>query len=216
MRPDAEAWLHPLGYDPSLLGQLVASGWQTLMVDRERYTLPDDTVRLAYRAIREAGGRAVSRPEDGTLGAAQAMVALGADRIIIPMVESAGQMRALRDGLGEGVELIPLVETRTGLLDTATIAGLDFVETIMFGPHDLAVSLGLPGWPFDVLPGLLPILDPAFRATAAAGKRVGFHVLTDWGNAAPFDRIDVLSCALDDVARPRLSTFPGRFFTQPA
>jgi 2-keto-3-deoxy-L-rhamnonate aldolase RhmA len=207
----SEIWLHPLSYASGLLKALIDAGWSTIFVDLERHDLSDEEIGLALQAIRENGGDIVMRCASPSVSDATRCVAADGLRVVVPMIESVAQFATIVDGTGrEDVEFIPLVETAAALADIAAIAALDRVRTIMFGPYDLSAEQGFGPWP-NVLPQLLPLLMPAFEIVRKQGKKVGFHVLTDWENVIPLDSIDVISCSIDDVGRRSRTGFPARY-----
>ncbi len=102
----------------------------------------------------------------------------GLDGIVLPKVESAGQLRSVdwllanleRDrGLPAGaIDLVPIVETAVGLRDVAAIAGSGSrVKRLAFGAGDYTLDLGMV-WSRDENE-LLPARSAVVMASRAAG-----------------------------------------------
>lgn len=65
------------------------------------------------------------------------------DAIMIPKVESAGEVRVVERWLAEGVKIIPLIETAQGVLAVEEIAkGSQRIVALMFGGGDLTLDIG--------------------------------------------------------------------------
>jgi citrate lyase subunit beta/citryl-CoA lyase len=67
-----------------------------------------------------------------------AVAAAGADVIVVPKVESPGEL----DGLPAPLEA--QIETARGLVECERIASVPGLEALVLGPGDLAASLGVP------------------------------------------------------------------------
>lgn len=68
-----------------------------------------------------------------------------ADVIVVPKVESVGQVRAVAERLAPAVALEVQIETARGLVEVERIAAFGApLEALVFGPGDLAASLGVP------------------------------------------------------------------------
>ena len=67
------------------------------------------------------------------------------DVVVLPKVESAEDVSAAAERLPEGVGLEAQIETARGLVEVERIAGAGHgLEALVFGPADLAASLGVP------------------------------------------------------------------------
>ncbi len=62
--------------------------------------------------------------------------------ILVPKVESAGEIAVIRGVLGDEARIVPLVETPLGLRRAAKIATAPGVVAMMFGGGDMAGELG--------------------------------------------------------------------------
>jgi len=68
------------------------------------------------------------------------------DVVVVPKVESAGEVRAVAELLPEGVGLEVQIETARGLAEVERIAAASAgpLEALVFGPGDFAASMGIP------------------------------------------------------------------------
>jgi len=68
-----------------------------------------------------------------------------AEVVVVPKVESLDAVRAVAERLPDGVGLEVQIETARGLVEVERIAAFGPpLETLVFGPGDLAASLGVP------------------------------------------------------------------------
>jgi 4-hydroxy-2-oxoheptanedioate aldolase len=117
----------------------------------------------------------------------------GVSGVIIPMVESADQARALvsaactppeggrstggcRSTLGVSHApaqqlLLPMVETTAGLDHAADILAVPGVDGVFFGPYDFSISAGHPG---PDSPQTIQVLRDVIGLARSAGKVAGF------------------------------------------
>src|SRR6266481_16000 len=83
-----------------------------------------------------------------------AVIAAGADALVIPKVNSAGEIRAVDDQVARtevergrppgSVRLLPLIETALGVLNAYAIAtACPRVDALVLGHVDLSLSLGI-------------------------------------------------------------------------
>jgi 4-hydroxy-2-oxoheptanedioate aldolase len=153
------------------------AGFDWLLIDGEH--APND-VRSILQQLQTLAAypvRPVVRPPVGEVHLIKQLLDIGADSILVPMVESAEQARHLVSavrypplgirGVGSalarasrwnGIDgylqnadrevcLIAQVESAAGLRNLDEIASVDGVDGIFFGPADLAASLGYLGNP---------------------------------------------------------------------
>ena len=68
------------------------------------------------------------------------------DSVVLPKVESAESVEALRDHLADlgavGVDIIPLIETAAGIVAAEEIAAAPGVEAIAYGDQDFTADIG--------------------------------------------------------------------------
>jgi 4-hydroxy-2-oxoheptanedioate aldolase len=144
---------------------------------------------------------AIVRPVLGSVELIKQYLDIGAQTLIIPMVESAEQARrmvaAMRyptrgvRGVGSAAArasrwnqiddylhrsddemcLFVQVESVNALANLDSIAAVDGVDGVFFGPADLAASMGLLGRPSD--PAVQAAIIQGIAAVKAAGKAAG-------------------------------------------
>lgn len=88
------------------------------------------------------------------------------DLVLVPMVESPDEIAIVAGVLGEGVQIVPLIESARALANAASIAAAPAVVAMMFGGGDLSGELGVElAWePLAVARGLFVL--------ACAGAKV--------------------------------------------
>ena len=136
------------GTRPDRVAKALASDADVVCVDLEDAVPPEgkDTARNA--AIAAIAPRVAIRinaitTRDGladllALAAAPALPSL----VLVPKVESPGEIAVLRGAIGEGAGIVPLIETPLGLRRAAEIAAAPGVVAMMFGGGDMAGELG--------------------------------------------------------------------------
>ncbi|MFS2015337.1 aldolase/citrate lyase family protein [Massilia sp. CT11-108] len=191
-----------LGMAEPYVADLVAgTGFDWLLIDGEHG--PND-LRIIIAQLQVLAAypvRPVVRTRDHDPGAIKQLLDAGAQTLMVPMVETAGQaqalVRAMRypphgirgvgtamaraarwNGVADYVAraddeqcLIVQIESRAALDGLAAILDVDGVDAVFVGPSDLAASLGHLG-----NPGHPEVRDAVARAIgqiAAAGKAAG-------------------------------------------
>jgi citrate lyase subunit beta / citryl-CoA lyase len=95
------------------------------------------------------------------------------DVVVLPKVESPEDVSAAAELLTEGVGLEAQIETARGLVEAERIAAVGHgLEALVFGPADLAASLGVP-----VLTIGAGASDYALARVVAAARAAGLQVL---------------------------------------
>ena len=154
-----------------------AAGYDWLLLDAEHG--PNDVPGLVgqLQAMKGSDSHAIIRPPVGEAWLIKQLLDIGAQTLLIPMVESAAQaealVRAVRypphgiRGVGAALArasafnripdylqtandqicLLVQVENRTGLAALDEIAAVDGVDGVFIGPADLAADLGQLGRP---------------------------------------------------------------------
>lgn len=185
-------------YTAELLG---GSGYDWLVIDNEHApnTVPSTLAQL--QALAASTAHAVVRAASDDSVEIKRLLDLGAQTLLIPMVESAGQaariVAATRyppEGIrGVGAALarasrwqqvpdylasadaqlctLVQVESRAGLLALPEIARVNGVDGVFIGPADLAASLGHLGDPGH--PHVQQAITTAIDEVREAGKAVG-------------------------------------------
>lgn len=182
--------------------ELVAgSGFDWLLVDGEH--APNDlrSILATLQAVAPYPVHPIVRLPSGDPVLIKQVLDLGATTLLIPMVETADQARALVQavryppngirGVGSGIArssrwaryetylheadkricLLVQVENETGLRNVDEIAAVDGVDGVFVGPADLAASMGYLGQAST--PEVLAAIDGAISSILAAGKAPG-------------------------------------------
>jgi len=190
--------------DPVCAEIAATSNLDWLIIDTEhapneiRSTLAQLQATLAYDVD------VVVRPWVGDQALIKRMLDIGAESLLIPMVDTAEQaadlVRAVRyppDGVrgvssaraarwtrvddyfaaaNDQVCLIAQIESRSGLDNLSAIAAVDGVDGLFVGPSDLAAALGHVGNPGH--PDVQAAVTGAIEAIVAAGKPAGVYGAT--------------------------------------
>ena len=197
--------------DPYAAELCAGSGFDWLLIDGEH--APNDlrSVLASLQAIASAasvGGTGVSAPSHPVVRIPQGETALikqvleiGATTLLVPMVESAEQARALVSamryppqgvrGVGSGLArssrwsaypnylqeanermcLLVQVESAAALAQLESIAAVEGVDGVFIGPADLSASMGYLGQPAH--PVVRAAIDQALATIVRAGKAPG-------------------------------------------
>ena len=95
------------------------------------------------------------------------------DVVVLPKVESPGDVSAAADLLPDGIGLEAQIETARGLVEAERIAAAGHgLEALVFGPADLAASLGVP-----VLTVGAGTTDYALARVVAAARAAGLQTV---------------------------------------
>jgi citrate lyase subunit beta/citryl-CoA lyase len=95
------------------------------------------------------------------------------DVVVLPKVESPADVSAAAELLPDGIGLEAQIETARGLVEAARIAEAGHgLEALVFGPADLAASLGVP-----VLTIGAGVSDHALARVVAAARAAGLQAL---------------------------------------
>ena len=113
-----------------------------------RILLADDhnVMRAGLKLLleKQPGFKVVSEASDGHQAIENAL-ATRPDVVVLPKVESAKDVSAAAELLPAGIGLEAQVETALGLANADAIAAAGHgLEALVFGPADLAASLGIP------------------------------------------------------------------------
>ena len=185
--------------------EIVASaGFDWLLVDGEHSPYSLETVTDLLRATDAYGATRVVRVPVGDTALIKQYLDLGAQNLMVPMVDTAEQARdavaamhypprgvrgvgaalarssrwnAVEDYLQNASDLVSLtiqLESATAVENAAEIAAVDGVDQLFIGPSDLAASMGVLGQ--QTHPDVLDAVSRAMRACQDAGKPVGVNV----------------------------------------
>ena len=177
------------------------AGFDWLLVDGEH--APNNVLSILPQLQSVAAYRShpVVRAVNGDTALIKQLLDIGAQTLLVPMVDTAEQAAALvsatryppegirgvgaavarasrwgarRDYLDEAndeVCLLVQAETRTALQNLEAICAVDGVDGVFIGPADLAASMGHRGKAGH--PEVLAAIDDAIRTIVASGKAAG-------------------------------------------
>ena len=191
-----------LGWGSTYTAEAVAgTGFDWLVIDGEH--VPNDvrSILAQLQAVAPYPSQPVVRPVVGDTALIKQLLDIGAQTLLIPMVETAEQaaqvVAATRyppqgiRGVGSALArasrwsqvdgylriannemcVLVQVETTAAIGNLEAIAAIEGVDGVFFGPSDLSASMGLIGQPGH--PDVMKIIDAGIRTTKAAGKAAG-------------------------------------------
>ncbi len=177
------------------------AGFDWLLLDGEHSPLDLRTMLAQLQVVEPYASHPILRPPQGDPTLIKQFLDIGAQSLLIPMVETAEQadmlVRATRypphgfRGVGAGIAraarwgraadylarandeicLLLQVETKAGLDNVEAIAAVQGVDGVFLGAADLSASLGHLGQPRH--PEVVAAMEKAVRQILAAGKAAG-------------------------------------------
>jgi 4-hydroxy-2-oxoheptanedioate aldolase len=198
-QPQVGLWLSMA--DPYMAEVSATAGFDWLLVDGEH--APNDlrSTLAALQAVAPHRAQPVVRAVQGDTALIKQLLDIGAKNLLVPMVDTAGQARALVSatrypprgirGVGSAVGRASQWSARTDYLDAAddevcllvqaetvqaldnlaSICEVDGVHGVFIGPADLAASMGHRGRPGH--PEVQAAIEGAMRTIVASGKAAG-------------------------------------------
>lgn len=191
-----------LGLADSYAAEACATcGFDWLLVDGEHGPNDLRSMLATLQAVAPYPSHPVVRIPEGSASLIKQVLEIGAQTLLVPMVESAQQAgelaRAMRyppqgtRGVGSGLArssrwslhadylqaandqtcLLVQVETIAAIEQLADIAAIDGVDGVFIGPSDLSASMGLLGQPAH--PEVKAVIERAITTILAAGKAPG-------------------------------------------
>ncbi|WP_316013154.1 HpcH/HpaI aldolase/citrate lyase family protein [Roseobacter sp. HKCCA0434] len=186
--------------DPSVAELCAGAGFDWLVIDGEH---GPNGLRDVLAQLRAVGTRShpVVRTRDDNRAEIKQMLDIGAQTLLVPMIESADQARevvrsvlyppaglrgvgaalarasdynAVPDYLHSANDQICLllqVESRAGIAALDDILTLDGIDGVFIGPSDLAADMGFVGRPGA--PEVQAVIDDALRRIRSAGCAAG-------------------------------------------
>jgi 4-hydroxy-2-oxoheptanedioate aldolase len=200
-RPVTGMWV--VSGSPVVAEICAGSGLDWLLIDSEHAPNDLHSVLAQLHAVAPYPVTPVVRPPVGDPVLIKQLLDLGVEVLLIPMVESAAQARALvaatryppegirgvgsalarasrwnrvggyLNGAAQTVSLLVQIESRAGLDALPEIAAVDGIDGIFLGPADLAASLGHLGE--QAHPEVTGAVEDAIKAITAAGKPAGVN-----------------------------------------
>lgn len=187
--------------DPYLAEVSATAGFDWLLVDGEHAPNDIRSMLAALQAIAPYRSQPVVRAVSGGTALIKQLLDIGAQNLLIPMVDTAEQARALVSatryppqgirGVGSAVGrasrwsaradyldaadgevcLLVQAETVTALKNLEAICDVEGVDGVFIGPADLSASMGFRGKPGA--PEVQAAIEDAIRRIVASGKAAG-------------------------------------------
>ena len=198
-KPQIGLWV---GLADSYVAELLATtGFDCLVIDAEHAPNDPRSVLPQLQAMAPYPVHPIVRPVQGSVELIKQYLDIGAQTLLIPMIETAEQARQMvaatryptRGVRGVGSALarasrwnqiddylrrsddemcvIVQVETVHALANLESIAAVEGVDGVFFGPADLAASMGLLGKPSD--PAVQAAVTQGIATVRRAGKAAG-------------------------------------------
>ncbi len=187
--------------DANVAELLATTGFDWLAIDAEHGPNDPRSVLRQLQAIAPYSVHPVVRPVQGDQALIKQYLDIGAQTLLVPMVETAEQARCIvaatryppRGVRGVGSALaraarwnqiddylhrsddemcvLVQIETVEALQNLEEIAGIDGVDGVFFGPADLSASMGVLGKPSD--PTVQAAIAKGIATVTKAGKAAG-------------------------------------------
>ncbi|MGJ7473641.1 4-hydroxy-2-oxoheptanedioate aldolase [Pseudomonas fulva] len=177
------------------------AGFDWLLLDGEHAPNDVRTLLSQLQAVAPYQSQPVIRPVVGDTALIKQVLDIGAQTLLVPMVESAEQARQLvraityppsgirgvgsalarasrwntapgyLDNADEEICLLVQIENREGLANLDTIASVEGVDGVFIGPADLSAAMGYRGNPGH--PEVQAAIEDAITRICRAGKAAG-------------------------------------------
>ena len=191
-----------LGLANPISAEIMATcGYDFLLIDAEHGPNNVPLVQSQLQAMAPHPVQCLVRPANHDAALIKQLLGVGAQTLLVPMVDNAEQARAIVSamhyppkgirGVGTGLErgsrwnavpdyfaqveantcLIVQIESRTALQNLDAIAAVEGVDAVFIGPSDLAAALGHIGNPGH--PEVQETIRHLYQRVTAQGKAVG-------------------------------------------
>jgi 4-hydroxy-2-oxoheptanedioate aldolase len=187
--------------DPICAEICAGAGFDWLLIDGEHAPNDVRSILAQLQAVAPYPVHPIVRPVSGDVQLIKQLLDIGAQTLLVPMVESAEQAKQLVSamryppagirGVGAALArasqwnrvtnylhqandqmcLLVQVETRLGLQNLDAIAAVDGVDGVFIGPSDLSAALGHLGKPTH--PDVQQAIDDAIRRIRSASRAAG-------------------------------------------
>lgn len=181
---------------PMVSRYLAQMGWDWIILDLQHGPMNSETTYECIHTIRAAGSKPFVRVPIGTPSDIQKYLDLGAQGIVVPMVNSREEAKICaqaakypplgRRSIGGDDQvhygedyperanretiLLVQIEHVDAVNAAETILSIDGVDGCFVGPTDLALSMGLPRADFESNPQHMSAIQRTLEACQAAGK----------------------------------------------
>jgi 4-hydroxy-2-oxoheptanedioate aldolase len=190
------------GFAGGYASEIIASlGYDWMLIDGEHAPNDVRSILAQLQATAPYATNPVVRAINGQRDLIKQLLDIGAQTLMVPMVESGAQARALVEamryppagirGVGGGLTrasrwggvanylevahqelcLIVQIESADGVMNVADVVAVDGVDAVFVGPADLSSSLGHPGNPSH--PEVQAQIKHVLEVAKAAGKACG-------------------------------------------
>jgi len=198
---DAQIGLWVASGDPTVAEICSHTGFDWLVIDGEHGPNGLRDILAQLRAVGDTRAQPVVRVKDDNRANIKQMLDIGAQTLLVPMIESADQARAAlasvqyppngKRGIGAALArasgyntyagyldeadgqicLLLQLESKAGLAALDEILTIDGVDGVFIGPADLAADMGHRGDPTH--PEVRGCVEDAINRIVAAGKPAG-------------------------------------------
>lgn len=139
-----------------LAGRLIELGADSVFVDCEHGTWSFEDVRSTGQIVRSVGGAAIIRPHSHERPLIIRYLNAGADGIMVPMVDTAEQARAIVDAVRYALPsdyekrlVVAMIETVDAVDNLDEMLKVEGIDVYFIGPGDLSQNMGYaPAPPF--------------------------------------------------------------------
>ena len=182
------------------------AGFDWVLIDAEHGPFDLRSVMSHLQAVEPYPVSALVRPVEGSTALIKQLLDIGAQTLLVPMVDSAEQaqqiVRAAKyppqgiRGLGtsmaraanwnrtadyltqanDEVCIIVQIETLAGLQNLESIVNVEGVDAVFIGPSDLSAAMGYLGDPGH--PDVIAAIENGFKVIQQAGKSAGVLAVT--------------------------------------
>ncbi len=168
-QPQIGLWLSMA--DPYLAEAAATTGYDWLLIDGEH--APNDlrSTLGALQAVAPYPSQPVVRIAEGSTALIKQVLDIGARTLLVPMVDTPEQARAIAAATQYPPHGIRGVGSAVGHGNLPAICAVEGVHGIFIGPADLAASMGHRGNPGH--PEVQAAIEDAMRTIVASGKAAG-------------------------------------------
>lgn len=165
----AQAGVDRVMVDLEIIGKDARQGHLNTVISRHSY----DDISVVKRALAGTGAKVLVRLNpvfDGSEAEIDEAIALGADRLMLPMFRRLDEVTQFLEHVGDRVPVTLLLETSTGLARLPQILALEGNYDLHIGLNDLHLEMGLD-FMFELFSG--GIVDHILHLCHAAGRHCG-------------------------------------------
>ncbi|CDN48826.1 HpcH/HpaI aldolase family protein [Neorhizobium galegae] len=137
-----------------LAGRLIELGADSVFVDCEHGTWSFEDVRSTGQIVRSVGGAEIVRPHSHERPLIIRYLNAGADGIMVPMIDTAEQARAVVDAVRYALPsdydkrlVVAMIETMDAIDSLDEMLTVEGIDVFFIGPGDLSQNMGYPPAP---------------------------------------------------------------------